>query len=136
MHVLHNHIRQRPRLKVLLRARTVSLKCRSCRLNGNVAAATTTTTDCTSPCSYSIILYSRVDIVEEVDETLDQIKDKSRFIRIVIQPIISLCAQRLCLLVTRLEGMHRKHLLPGFDDRSSDEAAIEKLTSDITNVCG
>ncbi|CDS10146.1 hypothetical protein LRAMOSA02823 [Lichtheimia ramosa] len=52
-----------------------------------------------------------VDIVEEVDETLDQIKDK----------------------ISRLEGMHRKHLLPGFDDRSSDEAAIEKLTSDITN---
>lgn len=30
--------------------------------------------------------------------------------------------------------MHRKHLLPGFDDRTSDEAAIENLTSDITNV--
>ncbi|KAI9250535.1 t-SNARE [Phascolomyces articulosus] len=29
--------------------------------------------------------------------------------------------------------MHRKHLLPGFDDRSSDEAAIEQLTSEITN---
>ncbi|KAG0174745.1 hypothetical protein DFQ30_002938 [Apophysomyces sp. BC1015] len=29
--------------------------------------------------------------------------------------------------------MHRKHLLPGFDDRSSDEAAIEQLTDDITN---
>lgn len=30
--------------------------------------------------------------------------------------------------------MHRKHLLPGFDDRSSDEAAIETLTTEITNV--
>jgi syntaxin 16 len=30
--------------------------------------------------------------------------------------------------------MHRKHLLPGFDDRSSDEAAIDNLTSEITNV--
>ncbi|KAF7727330.1 hypothetical protein EC973_007639 [Apophysomyces ossiformis] len=29
--------------------------------------------------------------------------------------------------------MHRKHLLPGFDDRSSDEAAIERLTDEITN---
>ncbi|CEG65818.1 hypothetical protein RMATCC62417_02518 [Rhizopus microsporus] len=29
--------------------------------------------------------------------------------------------------------MHRKHLLPGFDDRSSDEAAIETLTTEITN---
>ncbi|KAI9281558.1 t-SNARE [Sporodiniella umbellata] len=35
--------------------------------------------------------------------------------------------------VTRLKGMHRKHLLPGFDDKSSDEAAIEELTREITN---
>ncbi|KAL1929522.1 hypothetical protein VTP01DRAFT_1660 [Rhizomucor pusillus] len=52
-----------------------------------------------------------VDVVEEVDEALDKIKDK----------------------ITRLEGMHRKHLLPGFDDRTSDEAAIENLTSEITD---
>lgn len=30
--------------------------------------------------------------------------------------------------------MHRKHLLPGFDDRTSDEAAINNLTSEITDV--
>lgn len=30
--------------------------------------------------------------------------------------------------------MHRKHLLPGFDDRTSDEAAIDHLTSEITDV--
>lgn len=30
--------------------------------------------------------------------------------------------------------MHRKHLLPGFEDKSSDEAAIEALTMEITNV--
>lgn len=30
--------------------------------------------------------------------------------------------------------MHRKHLLPGFDDRTSDEAAIENLTQEITDV--
>ncbi|KAI8085853.1 t-SNARE [Gilbertella persicaria] len=29
--------------------------------------------------------------------------------------------------------MHRKHLLPGFDDRTSDETAIEGLTQEITN---
>jgi syntaxin 16 len=40
----------------------------------------------------------------------------------------------LFILVTKLEGMHRKHLLPGFDDRTSDEAAIENLTQEITNV--
>lgn len=52
-----------------------------------------------------------VDIVDEVDEALDIVKDK----------------------ITKLEGMHRKHLLPGFNDRSSDEAAIDKLTSEITD---
>lgn len=30
--------------------------------------------------------------------------------------------------------MHRKHLLPGFDDQTSDERAIERLTEDITSV--
>lgn len=30
--------------------------------------------------------------------------------------------------------MHRKHLLPGFDDRTSDEAAINNLTQEITDV--
>ncbi|KAI8375288.1 t-SNARE [Choanephora cucurbitarum] len=52
-----------------------------------------------------------VDIVDEVDEALDLIKDK----------------------ITKLEGMHRKHLLPGFDDRTADEAAIEALTQEITS---
>ncbi|KAL0135694.1 t-SNARE [Mucor lusitanicus] len=52
-----------------------------------------------------------VDIVDEVDEALDVVKDK----------------------ITKLEGMHRKHLLPGFDDRTSDEAAINNLTQQITD---
>ncbi|KAH8550249.1 t-SNARE [Umbelopsis sp. PMI_123] len=51
-----------------------------------------------------------VDIVDEVEEDIKEINEK----------------------INRLDGMHRKHLLPGFDDRSSDEAAIEALTEDIT----
>ncbi|KAI7861034.1 t-SNARE [Circinella umbellata] len=74
-----------------------------------------------------------VDIVEEVDDTLDQVKDKSYQLGIkIIYVYIKLISLRY-ILVTRLQGMHRKHLLPGFDDRSSDEAAIEQLTSEITN---
>ncbi|KAI7864601.1 syntaxin-16-like protein [Spinellus fusiger] len=53
-----------------------------------------------------------VDVVEEVDDALEHIKEK----------------------ISRLQGMHRKHLLPGFDDRSSDETAIEQLTSAITDA--
>ncbi|CAO3661332.1 unnamed protein product [Umbelopsis ramanniana] len=51
-----------------------------------------------------------VDIVDEVEEDIKEIKEK----------------------INRLDGMHRKHLLPGFDDRSSDKAAIEELTEGIT----
>ncbi|KAG2175552.1 hypothetical protein INT43_001199 [Umbelopsis isabellina] len=51
-----------------------------------------------------------VDIVDEVEEDIRSIKDN----------------------ISRLEIMHKKHVLPGFDDRSSDEAAIEELTDDIT----
>ncbi|RUS22379.1 hypothetical protein BC937DRAFT_89468 [Endogone sp. FLAS-F59071] len=36
--------------------------------------------------------------------------------------------------VAKLDAMHRKHLLPGFDDQTSDERAIERLTEDITSV--
>jgi len=51
-----------------------------------------------------------VDIVDEVEEDIKEIKEK----------------------IDRLDVMHRKHLLPGFDDRTSDEAAIEELTEGIT----
>ncbi|KAJ2778963.1 Integral membrane protein SED5 [Coemansia javaensis] len=34
--------------------------------------------------------------------------------------------------ITRLEALHKKHLLPGFDDRSAEEREIRALTSDIT----
>ncbi|KAJ2506696.1 Integral membrane protein SED5 [Coemansia sp. RSA 1939] len=35
--------------------------------------------------------------------------------------------------IKRLEGMHKSHLLPGFDDRSGEEREIEKLTHEITS---
>ncbi|GJJ75184.1 syntaxin 16 [Entomortierella parvispora] len=51
-----------------------------------------------------------VDIVDEVDEELDRIKTN----------------------VQRLDTMHKKHLLPGFDDRIQEERDIERLTDEIT----
>ncbi|ORX55541.1 t-SNARE [Hesseltinella vesiculosa] len=68
-----------------------------------------------------------VDIVDEVDETLTSITSKTLTL---ISTTLILCK---FWSVTKLDAMHRKHLLPGFDDRSSDEAAIERLTSDITD---
>ncbi|KAG0052341.1 hypothetical protein BGZ83_002734 [Gryganskiella cystojenkinii] len=51
-----------------------------------------------------------VDIVDEVDEELDKIKTN----------------------VQKLDAMHKKHLLPGFDDRIQEEKDIERLTDEIT----
>ncbi|KAG5460151.1 MAG: t-SNARE [Olpidium bornovanus] len=48
---------------------------------------------------------------EQVDEIVEQTKAK----------------------ISKLAGMHKKHLLPGFDDRSVDEASIEALTDEITS---
>ncbi|KAG0240270.1 hypothetical protein BGX31_002137 [Mortierella sp. GBA43] len=51
-----------------------------------------------------------VDVVEEVDEELDKIKAN----------------------IQKLDAMHKKHLLPGFDDRLQEERDIERLTDEIT----
>ncbi|KAF9944737.1 hypothetical protein BGZ70_004391 [Mortierella alpina] len=51
-----------------------------------------------------------VDIVDEVDEELNRIKAN----------------------IQRLDAMHKKHLLPGFDDRIQEERDIERLTDEIT----
>ncbi|KAF9536879.1 hypothetical protein EC957_009497 [Mortierella hygrophila] len=51
-----------------------------------------------------------VDIVDEVDDELEKIKAN----------------------VQKLDAMHKKHLLPGFDDRIQEERDIERLTDEIT----
>ncbi|KAG0268631.1 hypothetical protein BGZ95_002390 [Linnemannia exigua] len=51
-----------------------------------------------------------VDIVDDVDEELEKIK----------------------VNVQKLDAMHKKHLLPGFDDRIQEERDIERLTDEIT----
>ncbi|KAJ2347173.1 Integral membrane protein SED5 [Coemansia sp. RSA 2671] len=51
-----------------------------------------------------------VDLVEDVGEQMDDIARK----------------------IKRLEALHKKHLLPGFDDRSAEEREINMLTQEIT----
>jgi hypothetical protein len=34
----------------------------------------------------------------------------------------------------RLDKLHARHVLPGFDDKSEEEGEIERLTSEITHV--
>ncbi|KAL1408811.1 t-SNARE affecting a late Golgi compartment protein 2 [Vanrija albida] len=51
-----------------------------------------------------------VDISDEVEEILSRVESK----------------------VTALDKLHAKHVLPGFNDRSKEEAEIERQTADIT----
>jgi syntaxin 16 len=55
---------------------------------------------------------SWTDATDQVDETLSEIARMS----------------------TRLDKLHARHILPGFDDRSQEEGEIEHLTSQIRNV--
>lgn len=43
-------------------------------------------------------------------------------------------ALNIGFLVTALDKLHSKHVLPGFSDRSLEEREIEALTTDITRV--
>ncbi|KAJ3295486.1 hypothetical protein HK104_002625 [Borealophlyctis nickersoniae] len=53
-----------------------------------------------------------VDIVDEVEEEVQRIKDK----------------------IAELDALHKKHLLPGFDDQLGAEQSIDRLTDQITQV--
>ena len=53
-----------------------------------------------------------MDSVEVVEEEITAIKDKISF----------------------LESLHRKHLLPGFDDRGGEEYSIEKTSNEIMTM--
>jgi len=35
---------------------------------------------------------------------------------------------------TKLDKLHARHILPGFDDKSEEEGEIERLTTEITKV--
>ncbi|KAJ3332111.1 hypothetical protein HDU76_001255 [Blyttiomyces sp. JEL0837] len=60
----------------------------------------------------SILPPKWVDIVDEVDEDIEQIK----------------------LRITELESLHKKNLLPGFDDRIGSEQSIERLSDSIMTM--
>ncbi|KAI8823970.1 t-SNARE [Fimicolochytrium jonesii] len=53
-----------------------------------------------------------IDVVDEVDEDVDRIRAR----------------------ITELDALHKKHLLPGFDDQMSDEQSIDRLTTAITDM--
>ena len=42
--------------------------------------------------------------------------------------------QNITRMSTKLDRLHARHVLPGFDDKSEEEGEIERLTSQITKV--
>jgi len=42
--------------------------------------------------------------------------------------------QKITTKMTELTELHKKHLLPGFDDRTDEEHAVEIMTADITKL--
>ncbi|KAJ3043628.1 hypothetical protein HK097_001702 [Rhizophlyctis rosea] len=57
-----------------------------------------------------------IDIVDEVDEEVERIREKSEH------------------AVNELDALHKKNLLPGFDDQLKDEHSIERLTEKVTQM--
>jgi syntaxin 16 len=41
---------------------------------------------------------------------------------------------KIAKMSAKLDKLHARHVLPGFDDKSEEEGEIEKLTSEITQV--
>lgn len=61
-----------------------------------------------------------VDIVEQFDAAISIIREKSRNISII--------------LVSSLENIYKRHVLPGFSDKGHEEASIEQISMSITKV--
>ena len=42
--------------------------------------------------------------------------------------------QNITRMSTKLDRLHARHVLPGFDDKTEEEGEIERLTTEITKV--
>ena len=42
--------------------------------------------------------------------------------------------QNIAKMSAKLDKLHARHVLPGFDDKREEEGEIERLTFEITNV--
>jgi syntaxin 16 len=72
----------------------------------------------------------RVDLSDQVEEILTGTQSKSTFLFLHVVPLLLDDPY----LVSALEKLHAKHVLPGFSDRSAEEREIEAVTLQITKV--
>ncbi len=54
--------------------------------------------------------------------------------KIKVIEFISLFLINKSCLVSLIESLYKKHLLPGFDDRQQEEQSIERISEEITLV--
>jgi len=88
-----------------------------------------------------------LDYADKVDEIVHRVKPKSQSSHLHCRANLAFVSQSslslpltselillVNLIVTQLEKLHSKHLLPGFKDRSAEEREIENLATSITTV--
>lgn len=80
-----------------------------------------------------------VDLSDEVEEVLGRVKGKSELSG-SYDSALNLVRGRARggaeQVVSTLDKLHAKHVLPGFTDRTAEEREIERQTADITRVSG
>lgn len=72
--------------------------------------------------------FHRIDEADRVDDILERLKPKCE----LCHSCIDTKADRCIIVVTQLDKLHAKHVLPGFSDKTAEEREIASLTSDIT----
>jgi syntaxin 16 len=72
------------------------------------------------------LISSRADAAIEMDILPPAWADKTQEVDEILQNIAKMSA--------KLDKLHARHVLPGFDDKREEEGEIERLTFEITNV--
>ena len=72
------------------------------------------------------LISNRADAAIEMDILPPAWADKTQEVDEILQNIAKMSA--------KLDKLHARHVLPGFDDKREEEGEIERLTFEITNV--
>ena len=73
------------------------------------------------------LISSRADAAIEMDILPPAWADKTQEVDEILSNIAKMSA--------KLDKLHARHVLPGFDDKREEEGEIERITFEITNVC-
>ncbi|KAL1917856.1 uncharacterized protein VTP21DRAFT_3690 [Calcarisporiella thermophila] len=96
----------------------------------NSLSRPTKSTHVTAPNASTVSLEEQAGLMESSDHVIELSILPPRWVDIVDE--VNDDIKGIESDITQLDQMHAKHLLPGFDDSTSDEIAIERLTDAIT----